>query len=247
MNLNLLTRILQQLVSLPNGGTFIILSDQPHIPRANSSCFARETAVGAAELISTEVDLDSVHRQSSVWFLYATRITHSCASIGFFRLFSWHDFLERFSREERAYPRVWNTSRIETRVLEARCNGLEQIGDVTAGADLGEKKSWCLRQVVSFCARGTWSQRDLALGIARAKDFAKARTLVAKVTLCKFHLVFRTTLKRCAASKCLLKRALVLLPFLCSSVTSVKNRKLRRKGVEAKGQAKRARGKRACL
>lgn len=43
---------------------------------------------------------------------------------------------------------------------------LKEIGDVTAGADLGEKKSWCLREVVSFCARGTWSQRDDAPGIA---------------------------------------------------------------------------------
>jgi len=47
--------------------------------------------------------------------------------------------------------------------------------------DLGEKKSPCLRKVVFSCAcahaRGTWSQRD---DVARVKDFAKARTLVAK-------------------------------------------------------------------
>lgn len=99
MNLNSACT-LQQLVSLPNGGTLIILSNQPHIP-GKLSCFARderpqrnlsrhrgefrdivsrftprrerddERSLERNRCSSTQMDLDSTHRQSSVWFLYA--------------------------------------------------------------------------------------------------------------------------------------------------------------------------------
>lgn len=82
--------------------------------------------------------------------------------------------------------------------------------------DFGEKKSPCYGKL-PFPTRAELDHKED--GIARGKAFVKARTVVAKVTLCKFHLVR-------AASKCLLKKSSSSSSFLCSSVTSVKDRKL---------------------
>lgn len=76
--------------------------------------------------------------------------------------------------------------------------------------DLGEKKSPCLREATFSYARGTWSQRD---GI-ESSHFAKARILVAKVTLCKFHLRTRPSSGARHPNACLRRARLLRCSFV---------------------------------
>lgn len=125
MNLNSACT-LQQLVSPPNGGTLIILSNRPHIP-GTSSASSPETRDRRGRRSETCLDIGASFATSlrvrRRWisircianhpYDFFTRITHSCASIGFSRLLSsFYDFRGIiFSRRARAYLEVWESKR----------------------------------------------------------------------------------------------------------------------------------------
>lgn len=201
----------------------------------------------------TRFDPDSVRRRSSVPLFDAnktlSRISRSDFFIAFFAKV-YGSFYKRFLKERSNFINIFSQDFSNRDTIFSGFH-LEEFQTRGLKYEPWEPAVWIvLKQIGDVKLAPTSARRSLGVCL-KSRLFLRARNLITKRRRCEFQGLCESThsrresyvmqifylcdpeARRCAASKCLLKRRVLVLflPFLCSSVTSVKNRKLRRKGV----------------